>query len=281
MDPLLFLLAFAVGLILGYFLLLRTRKSRFYAKAEYWVYIPQTQLPDQSAAMDRIVGANPYASKGRSPIGPKEGLILSDVRLHISLVRRQKNPHLFRPDLFQDAEFDAEMLAALARSQALIVLRYVSEDPLPDLRHLQFLLHAADAYAELAGGEVVLDTVSDRVWTRPELAAVLAAQPDVTHPEAHVRVLWQPVQNGFRAVTKGLLKRGLRELTTDAMEPDERLLVVSVLEEAVRRFWKEPDAPSSIDLPVFDDLFRVEIGNARRLPADAPVPVRILRLRNA
>ena len=92
-----------------------------------------------------------------------EALIFSDVRLHIALVLRSKNAHVFRPDLFEEhVEPTVELLEGLAGSKSFAKIRFISEEPLKDHRHLIFLAHAADAIADLAKGKVIYDVVAER-----------------------------------------------------------------------------------------------------------------------
>src|SRR5947209_2616034 len=121
-------------------------------------------MPEQDAVMTRMVAENPYSRDGHLAIGKREGIIFSDIRLHVSLVLRSKNPHVFRPDLLKDSvEPTADILSALANSAALIKVRYISEAPLSDDRHIQFMAHFACAYLDLGSGLVIYDVVSEQL----------------------------------------------------------------------------------------------------------------------
>src|SRR5471030_3227986 len=110
MNALLLFGVFVLGLVIGYAILWRTHQTGYLASAEYWVYLPEAEMPEQNLLLERIVGRNPYSKRGFTPIGTEEGLILSDVRLHIAHVLRSKNPHVFRPDLFEDIDIDADQI---------------------------------------------------------------------------------------------------------------------------------------------------------------------------
>ena len=165
-----FLVGLFLGIALGYVVLVlisRRRESRFLAVTEYWVYIPGEKLPKQDDIMSLVLGGN-------SPIGPQEGLLFSDIRLHVALVLRSKNPHVFRPDLFDDhIEPTPEILTALAESKALAKIRYLSEVRLKSDAHLQLLPYLAYAYCKLADGKAIYDVSAERLLTVPDLVQLL------------------------------------------------------------------------------------------------------------
>lgn len=271
------LIGMVIGLVAGYLLILYRPRRKYLAHAEYWVFLPGEKLPDQNEIMTRTVGLNPYQHKRRTPIGTNEGLLFSDVRLHIALVLRQRNPHSFRPDLFDTTiEVPPNALDALAQANSFVKVRYVSEDPLSDARHLQFLPHVADAIAELGDGVLIYDTVAERLIVRADLQDTLREQSDVSGPDLHTRVVWRPETQGGRAETRGLAKMGHPELRTPATEPDQKVIVSTVLEEAIRRIWLEKALPESLDVEAFDDRFRVLFQPSK----DRFAQVRILRVRN-
>ena len=168
-----FILAVVFGALIGYLFTRRRggsrRQERLVTQAEYWVYIPSEKLPDQDAVMTRMVTQNPHGKPGQSPIGPKEGLLFSDIRLHVAVILRNKNPHVFRPDLFSEADADAEALAALSGAPAMVQLRYLSEEPLSDDRHLKFLPHLADAYAYVGNAVLIYDAMAEQLLKPAEL----------------------------------------------------------------------------------------------------------------
>jgi hypothetical protein len=77
------------------------KKPPYLAMAEYWVYLREPQAPTQDDVMTRMIQTNPFQRGGVSPIGAKEGLLWSDIRFHMALALRDKNAHIFRPDLFE------------------------------------------------------------------------------------------------------------------------------------------------------------------------------------
>lgn len=260
--------------VLVYVILVRTHRPRFLALAEYWVYLPGTTLPEQDAIMTLMVRSNPYTRRGVSPIGPKEGLVFSDIRLHIALALRSKNPHIFRPDQFEEHIRPSEQaLQALKDAKSLVKLRYVSEIPLADKTHLQFLLHAADAVAELGGGTVIFDVKAERLISRAELQTELKENFDATLCQLHTSILWRPSPHGGVAETRGLAKIGVTDLRTGEMEADQRVLGTTVLTEALRCVWDNGALPESVEVNCYDDTFKVKFDTMKNKMA----VVKILR----
>jgi len=261
--PFLFLVGVIVGLVLGYALVVRKHRPRYFASAEYWVFLPGDQMPPQERIMDRMMRENPFGKRGRSPIGTAEGLVFSDVRLHIALVLRSKNPHVFRPDLMDDVEVDAEILRHLAEAQSLVKVRYVSEDPLPDRRHIQFLIHAANAVAHLGNGALIYDRTTERMIPRDELDRELAASVDATRPEIHLRVLWKGALTGGHVETRGLVKIGIAEMMTGNTTADQRLIVSQIVEQAAEQVWRAAEMPERLDVDAYGDQFRVVVDQVK------------------
>lgn len=269
------LLGIVLALAIVYLTLSRKHQSKFLALAEYWVYLPGTKMPAQEQMMDRMLRGNPYTRRGVSPIGPKEGLVFSDIRLHMALVLRTKNPHIFRPDLFEEhIKPSPQLLESLKQAQSLVKLRYASDIPLTDKTHLQFLVHAADAIAELESGTAIFDVKAERLISRAELQQDLKENLDATVYAMHTQVLWRPSIQGGVAETRGLAKIGLTDLRTGEMEPDQRIIATNVLTEAVRCIWENGALPESVEIVTFDDTFRVQFEKMK----DALTKVRILRV---
>ncbi|MEZ0326642.1 MAG: hypothetical protein ACAH95_12120 [Fimbriimonas sp.] len=277
MIGLLIFLGFLLGLIVGYTIISRKSRSKYLAAAEYWIYTPGETMPKQELLLDRIVGQNPYKKGSKVPIGPAEGLVLSDIRLHMALILKKKNSHIFRPDLFEDVSVTKEHLDSMAQSNAIVKIRYISEEPLPDKRHLQFLIHAADAMAEITGSSLIYDQTAQRLVTKQEMAALLSQDVDATKPQLHVTIAWQDRPHDCHAETHGLRKIGLDEIRTGAMEADEKILVTQVLELAVERLWNMSYLPQEVEVEAFDDTFKILLAP----PAEGFAQARILRMQAA
>jgi hypothetical protein len=225
--------------------------------------------------LERLVGDNPYSKRGVSPVGPSEGLIMSDIRFHHALVLRSKNAHVFRPDLFSTAvQATNENLGELAECRAMIKLRYVSEEPLKDRRHLQFLTHAADATAALTNSNLIFDSIGERLYTKQEFEDLLRAEPQATSADQHLRVVWFPNLNDGHAATLGLRKIGVRELITAPVSGDERWIATEVLGQAAVKLWENPEVLDDLSAEVYSDTFQVVPTDVN----DDQVTVRILRV---
>lgn len=247
------LIGFIAAILLGAFVgFLFTRRhgrktEKLITQAEYWVYLPGTEMPSEEEVMTRMINQNPHGRPGQSPIGHSEGLVFSDIRLHIGLLLRSKNPHVFRPDLFSDAEADAESLAALSAAQSLVKVRYVSEIPLLDDRHMRFLPHMADAYAHVGNAVLIYDAMAEQLMKPSELYEMLHENPSVSDPDKHFRIIWHRDGEAAYASTKGLIKKGLPEMKSAMARADNQLLITEVLREVAGQAWRNG----------FSDEFRV------------------------
>lgn len=274
MTPLLFLLGLAIGVIGGYVAmhwLERRKSSKYLSVTEYWVFLPGDVLPPQDEVMKLVL-------QGNSPIGPAEGLLFSDIRLHIALVLRSKNPRLFRPDLFEEyIEPTVEMLSIMSQSNSVVKIRYISEVRLKSDSHLQLLPYLAYAYAKLASGKAVYDVTAERLMMIDDLVSQLKADSNATRPDFHVNTIWRRTGSGGRAETRGLAKKGMPELVTLDVEPDERLLVTGLVEEAGKRLWTAESFPSEVDIESFADTFKLLMSP----PREGRSQVRIMRVQRA
>ena len=272
----LILVGLLIGIVVGWwFFKRRDIKPKFLSTNEYWVYLPGDKMPDQIAVMSRVIGDNPYKRRGRNPVTPREGLLLSDTRLHLALVLRSKNPHVFRPDLFDDhVEPTAKILEDLSDSQSLVKVRYISETPLKDRSSVQLLPHLADAVAELGAGRVIYDCMKEEIVSRESFQTLLDSNMDLNVAELQVRPVWRRAEHGGWAETRGLRKIGLPELATERMESDEQVLVTEVLGDAARKLWDSGELPEKIDVKLFDDEFQILLSK----PKERVSSVRILRV---
>ncbi|MHB8635455.1 MAG: hypothetical protein ACYC96_03170 [Fimbriimonadaceae bacterium] len=258
-----------VGLIAIYLLLgVRRRQSAPTPSAlEYWVYLPGLDAPSHDSLLTRLMQTG--------AIGPKEGLLFSDIRLHMALVRRSKNAHLFMLDLLEEAvPLDEARLEDLANAQALFKIRYVCDPPAKDDRHLRLLPHLALVAGQLAGAGMIYDLYQRRIFSIDELAQLLAGGQDAARADVHVRVRWTGLPEP-RAQTRGLVKRGITELNTEPMEADEENLVSFVLSETAKAAWAAGAMPGLTDVQYFGADFEARAVEKLRNPGDPNV--RILR----
>ncbi|HLK16941.1 MAG TPA: hypothetical protein VKT78_19205, partial [Fimbriimonadaceae bacterium] len=208
-------------------------------------------------------------------IGPKEGLLFSDIRLHMALVKRSRNAHLFMLDLLEEAvPLDEARLDDLATAQSLYKIRYVCDPPVKDDRHLRLLPHVALVCAQLTKAGMIYDLYQRRVFSVDELAGLLAKKQDAARADVHVKVRWTGLPDP-RGQTRGLVKKGIAELNTEPMETDEENLVTYVLGEAAKAAWEAGEIPPSVDVEYFGAQFEVRPIEKVRSTLDANV--RILR----
>lgn len=244
----------------------KRRREDFPTIIEYWVYLPAAQLPPQEQLMTAVVGDNPHSKPGKPAISGQQGMLFTDIRTNLVLAKRSRNPHIFRPDLFEsNAEPTEEILERLSSAQAIAKVSFISEVPVEDQRHLQFIPQMADAISRLCGGVVVYDRIAERLYTSEEFFQMLERQPDVTGTEFHLRVLWKPSLNGGSAETRGLQKIGAREIQTDEAPSDQESLICSVVSEAASKVWSGEKASEKLEVPLYGDNFilsmRREAGN--------------------
>ena len=264
-----------LGLMAGTIIANRRRKSSYLSSTEFWVFQPGVTLPPQEAIMHRMLADNPYGKRGVSPVGPQEGILFSDIRTHIALVLKSKNPHAFRGDLFVEvAEPTPEQLELIHASESLSKVRYVSETPLPDKRHLTFTTHASDAIAELSDAKLIYDVAAERLWDRDAFEEQLRKDPTGTGPAMHVRSIWKSTAWGGVVETRGLSKIGVRDLVSTEVPADQRVIVLEVLDAAARLIWECGSVSDPMEISAFDDAFRL-----KPMPVkDGRIPVRILRV---
>lgn len=249
-----------------YVLWLRGKKARpkFLAICEYWAYLPEAKLPSQDSIMHRMINDNPHNRRGVVWIGANEGILFSDVRLRIALATRDKNPSMFRPDLFDvGANPKSDTLQDLAESKAVARVRYVSEEPLKDRRHLTFLPHLVDAIRDLGKSRIIYDCVTEKFLSGEEFFDAL--QDDPMRMENHVQVLWRVEGEDFFAETRGLRKIGCKELRSDFTAYDQRHLVLTLIELAAQHIWDTGAVPSTLDLVAYESQFNLEFRIDRKL----------------
>lgn len=273
------------GLILGILLgfgLSRLRRmleaNRSFTAVEYHVFLGQPKLPSQDELLSDVMQRCPFRIGNRPAIGPPEGLLFSDIRLHMALVLRDKNPKLFRPDLFSEMEgATAESLSALAGSPALAVVRYMSDSRPNDRRYLQLLPILAEAMARLGNGTLIHDVSAGRFLRPQDLRAQLEENGDAARPDLHVRAAWTVGGEGGQAETRGLVKVGLPELRSETLATDQRLLAESILESAARALWTTEKLPPTLEVEAFHDTFRLHLAS----PVGGVSRARIGRVREA
>lgn len=245
--------------------LVGARRPGYLALTEYWVYTTAESLPNQTALMDRMISSNPHNKRGFACIGAREGLLFTDVRLHMGLARRSKNPTSFRPDLFDAITVPTkDILARLAESRSLIRVRYISHAQLPDTRQLQFMPHLADAVSEMTGATVVFDQVMERLWTAEEFHAALTEKPNCERPDFHVQVTWLEGDEGCRIETRGLRKVGWPELTSGPHDRDIEILMRGLMVRLAFHILRKPNDKGPYEFEEYGDQFVAELAGWER-----------------
>ena len=260
MNPILVIIGLLGGLVAGYLYVTFKAKPKSVSRAEYWVYLPETEIPTQNDLMAHLVGPNPYTQRGRNPIGPAEGLVLSDIRLSISQVLRSKNPRMFDPTVaLVDIPNSPDEVAAILNAKTVVRLRFISEESLPDKRHLQFLIHAADAYMRIGRGSLVLDLTARLLWTPETLANALRANFDATVPALQIRQDLREDESSLVMSTTGFAKIGLMDFETYPMPTDYRVLAASLFESIVEKVWSGQQLEEVEGLEAFGDQFKITV----------------------
>jgi len=236
----------------------------YLAENEYWVYVQEVKLPPADKLMDRMISANPHNRPGRPCIGAQEGMIFSDVRLHMAVALREKNPYAFRPDLFtDDVSPNAEQLDAIASAKAIAKVRYASRAPLRNANHLQFLPHMAHSLCDLMQGTAVYDRVSGSVWLADELGAELGRNNNANRPLLHVNVTWRPDGEGAGTViTRGLRKRGMPEVETYPVPADQEVIATGLMIKLAHEALRTGELPETQTMNDFDCEFIIELERA-------------------
>jgi hypothetical protein len=236
------------------------RKPGYLALAEYWVYVRQPQLPSTEAIMTRMISDNPHNRVGKPCISNREGMLFTDIRLRVTAVLKRKNPHAFRPDLFdEEVTPSKELLERLAEAEGLIRILYSSEVPLKDSRHLQFLPHMADTVSDLCDGLAVLDRETLEIQTSEEWKQKLSSSVKVDRPDLHVRVVWKQMEEGWTAQTLGLRKIGRDEWQTEPQEKDMEVLAMGIVMNAAHKVFRDPHDEGPFEMESFGGRFHLHL----------------------
>lgn len=254
----------SVAGLLGYRALSGRKQAGYLAHLEYWVYTDQESLPKQELIMDQMISSNPHNRRGKPCIGAREGMLFTDIRLHMGVAKRGKNPHAFRPDLFQDDVVPTrEILERLADAPAMVRVRYLSEVPLKDTRHLQFLPHLAETVSRLMDGKVVFDVAREELYAAEDFHRFLSENGNCERPEFHIRVLWKEDSLGFRAETRGLRKVGLPEMKSDPQERDTEVLITGLMTRLAFARLRKPEETGPWEFDEYGDAFVLRLGEIK------------------
>lgn len=216
---------------------------------EYWIFIEGDSIPEERILIQHLVKAR--------AIDGSNMLIFTHIGMHMAMVSRTKNPHLFHPDLYEDDTVSDRLLPlAAARAPSMVILRFLSNSPVTEQGYLTFMPHLAQAIGELSGGIAVYDLGQKRLFSFSEFRDNVGKGKEASRWDAHVRVQWSPLPF-MHAETMGMQKEGLPNLETGPMEADERMLVMHLLQEAASTVWKERKIPEFLMIDYFGSQFKI------------------------
>jgi len=225
-------------------------------RAEYWIYIPGTTMPEQSQIFDRLMGKNPHNPPQSHLIGSREGMLISDIRLTMDIILRERNAHVFHPEQIESvAMAPGDVTTLLEPANAVIRARYISEEPLPDCRHLMFLTHLADSLADLGNAVAIYDLPGSRLESIPQFRERLQADVRAESAAFHVRSEWVETSEGGKVQSFGLNKIGLFEIQTMPGPRDHRVLLESIVNQIVAERWATRAEPTSFTIHASFDRF--------------------------
>lgn len=220
-------------------------KPKYLLDCEYWVFGKDQNLPDQATLIKESVHKGGF--------GKSEGLLFSDIRFHLEVARRDKNPHVFRPDLFdRDVEPSADILSYLADANSFIRARYLATEPCAVRSHVGFLPHLALHIAKLSDGGVIFDQITREIWTTEDFAARLKSMRKAT-ADNQVRLKWNLEKGRMTLQTLGLVKIGFSEWQSEPLDSDQKSLAQSLLSEALDQVWEMPMEPKSVQVSSYGD----------------------------
>lgn len=248
------------------------RKKKDHTHIEYWIFSNAEVLPDQNEIAEILFARNPF-SKAERPLSPADGLLMSDIRLDVSLVLKDKNPHVFRPDLFSEiCDPTPESLQGLANTTSIIKVRYISEPKLKNDSHLVMITHMTNAYLTVSGGCLVYDMIAEKLILAENFAAEAQLGTNPTNFDAHVQIRWLPGEGNYGyVVTAGLKKVGLKELKSDPTPNDRRVLVCEVIGKFAERIWLEGKVPETVEIEAYGDLYVVSSKSGLSITRKGPV----------
>ncbi len=243
-------IALGCALLYGAVRFFNRHKAGIHAHCEYWVFLPGVDVPAQDVLMKHLLTTHARY------FGKNEGLVFSDIRFHMSLVLREKNPHAFRPDLFESMDVTPEVLKGLGAASSFVKVRFLSEDALLNRRHLRFLAYLSAAMVSQGNGSVVYDPISMQIWSAEDFMGRLLADPEAESSAFHVAVNWIPEPEGFSIRTQGHLKVGEPELLSGPFSSDQRVVVSDVVRAVSGAIWNG-SKPASVRVDCCEDEFEI------------------------
>ena len=231
----------------------RLFKPPFLLDCEYWVFGKDLKVPDLTALIGKTTrDKHPL----RLPLGKAEAVVFTDIRFSMALALKDKNPYAFRPDILDfDVEPTQEILARLAEANSFIRLRFLSKIPVNNRAHLRLLPRLASAVSKLAGGIVVFDQITRRIWTNEAYEDLLNEHVEPDCSALHTRLKWVAEKDNQHFETLGFVKLGLEEWKSEPLDKDQTVLAQAIIEDLIERVWVAGQVPESADIEEFGDHF--------------------------
>lgn len=210
---------------------------------EFWIWTPEEALPPQPQIQRRLNQGNPH-NQGRI-LAVTQGDMLrwwGDVRLHVGMSLRSKNPHIFEPRFFSDeSEIPEEAERAMATAKGLITVRFTTDDPMPNRDYLHFLTHLTDSIADLSKAELIYDREGMRFW--PGMRWKTGMMRDNARQDFDKLVWVHAVEepSGWWLHTHGLRKYGLPDLEMTEVATIQRTVCTDILRDLAQGAIEHPD----------------------------------------
>lgn len=241
MNPLLLILAVVVAI--GTALIIAQTKSpnakRTATRIEFWLYT-NADVPDQERVMQLLM----RGSSRLRPLDQPSAVLMSDIRVSVDMVRRERNAHAFQPERIDDyLVHDQEAVEKIHECQNMIRVRFISEEPVADTRYLKFTPYLAHAYGEISEVVAVVDLIGGAIFSWDQFSNWVSSATDLTQPVHHVRVDWTRQPEGGIARTHGQVKMGCRELVSHIAPIDQQVILEEVLLDLAKERWSD-DGPS-------------------------------------
>ncbi len=258
---------FIVAMLAAIFVLSRRKQKQSApptTRVEFWIYSDKKGRPTDTELLKRMTAENPLNRSGNFPIGPKEGLTLSDIRFHVGVALKESNRTLFRPDMLceSDANPSEKVLEGLAKADCLIRIQYLSEEPLSHRAYLTFVNHCCSALAAIQEATCIFDLESQRFWTQLEFFKNLESQPDGLGFAQNVTVRWVETVDSGTAMTRGMAKIGLPDLVFGPVPLDLKTLATHLVSEAGQLAWENGNLAEQ-RIEAFGEQFKVVFDEPR------------------
>lgn len=236
--------------------------SKFPSIMEYWIYAPNTTVPDWEDVRHCLEQICPRKSQRERTFTFLDSAIASNA-LTIDYIMREEAKELFDypEDLIphNSRELSNQDLETLMNARMIVRVR-LSQDALTGRESIMFMIRFVEALRALNGG-VVQDAVSHTLWGTDQW------RRSVENPRKNImerQLQWEILDEDGRLWihTHGMLKFGLPDLEMDGLPAKAaglgRKLMVMAAEQLVLRRGRGLDLSHSLSLPGTPLAFAVE-----------------------